>query len=173
MNATQQFLQTVTADKILFLFILFLAIKELVVLIDWYKDRFGVETKEGIQRKEVLDMIMRHEALLVKIPDQIEKLAQQIECVSKNVEQTRCDDDHRRIKDLRSQIRNFGNAILYEDKSLEEIEDIFDLDEEYKALLTKYGESNGRTDRAMKNINAYYQKLISKELLDDNKEESE
>ena len=38
-------------------------------------------------------------------------------------------------------------------------------------LLKKYGENNGRTDRAMKNINTYYQRIVSQELLD-NKEDA-
>ena len=171
MSATQQFVQTVTGDKIVFLFIVFLAIKELVILVDWYRDKFGVETKSTIQKKEYIEMILRHEALLLKIPEQIDNLAKQIECVSQNVEMNRRDEDHRRIKELRSYIRTFGNEILHEDKSIEEIEDVFDLHEEYVALLKKYGENNGRTDRAMNNINAYYQKIISQELLE-NKEDA-
>ena len=68
----------------------------------------------------------------------------------------------RRIKDLKSEILAFSRSLkrfesdgIAEDFDAEDFDHIFESYEEYEDLLTKYRMKNGKTTRAMENINKH------------------
>lgn len=155
----ERFFTEFSADSILFLFIVLFAIREAFEVIDWFCRKLGIETKWGRKNREQEEMLVKHEALLLNLPNQIEKLSQQLSELSLEVKSNREEADRTRIKEIRSKILDFANSIPKRERSIEEVEEIFDLDEEYLTLLEKYGEHNGRTTRAMEVVNQYYDKI--------------
>ena len=72
------------------------------------------------------------------------------------------ENDMRRIKDLKSEILAFSRSLkrfesdgIAEDFDAEDFDHIFESYEEYEDLLTKYRMKNGKTTRAMENINKH------------------
>ena len=90
-------------------------------------------------------------------------LEEEIKEVKKNVEKLEYEFDQKRIKDLRYEILKFGDNILIpgftaDRETYEHI--IYDVHEEYAALLQKYNMKNGKVSRAMKRISDRYEELL-------------
>ena len=72
------------------------------------------------------------------------------------------ENDMRRIKDLKSEILAFSRSLkpfeqnkVSEEFTSEDFDSVFESYEEYETLLSKYGMKNGKTTRAMENINKH------------------
>lgn len=96
--------------------------------------------------------------------ERFDKLETEITQLKTEVKQNRYDQDQNRIKDIRKTILDFANSIPKRERDMDEINEIFDLDQEYIVLLKKYNMLNGRTDRAMDKIRKYHDKLVEQEI---------
>lgn len=96
--------------------------------------------------------------------ERFDRLENEITQLKTEVKQNRYDQDQTRIKEIRKTILDFANSIPRRDRDMDEINEIFDLDQEYLILLKKYKMENGRTDRAMEKIRKYHDKLVEHEL---------
>lgn len=65
--------------------------------------------------------------------------------------------DLNRIKEIRWKILDFSNSLINRKRDREEYENIYKIHDEYLELLEKYGMTNGKVDRAMRNIDHRYQ----------------
>lgn len=72
--------------------------------------------------------------------------------------------DMERIKEIRLTILDFANCISARHRTEDECLEIFELDQEYIGLLSRYELVNGRTTKAMEKIQKYYDTLIENEM---------
>ena len=96
---------------------------------------------------------------LAEVIKQTKDISEQVLMLSNKVNENRKESDLTRIKDIRSRILDFANTLPKSERSIDELEEIFDLHDEYEVLLEKYNQTNGRTTRAMEVVESYYDKL--------------
>ena len=89
-------------------------------------------------------------------------LNDKIDNLEKEFKEEKKQRDNQRVKDLRWDILNFANSLEGSNRDEEEYDHIFDIHEEYEELVEK----NGRVDRAMNKIRAYYDKLYGDKSID-------
>ena len=58
---------------------------------------------------------------------------------------------------MRSKILDFSNSLSQSERDKEDYDFIYSLHEEYEELLEKHGLTNGKMERAMKNIDRHYE----------------
>ena len=96
---------------------------------------------------------------LEEVIKQTKDISEQVLKLSNKVNENRKESDLTRIKEIRSRILDFANTLPKSERSIDELEEIFDLHDEYEILLEKYNQTNGRTTRAMEVVESYYDKL--------------
>ena len=96
---------------------------------------------------------------LAEVIKHTKDISEQVLMLSNKVNENRKESDLTRIKEIRSRILDFANSLPKRERSIDEIEEIFDLHDEYERLLEKYDQTNGRTTRAMEVVEIYYDKL--------------
>ena len=96
---------------------------------------------------------------LAEVIKQTKDISEQVLILSNKVNENRKEADLTRIKEIRSRILDFANTLPKSERSIDELEEIFDLHDEYEVLLEKYNQTNGRTTRAMEVVETYYDRL--------------
>lgn len=96
---------------------------------------------------------------LEEVIKQTKDISEQVLKLSNKVNENRKESDLTRIKEIRSRILDFANTLPKSERSIDELEEIFDLHDEYEVLLEKYNQTNGRTTRAMEVVETYYDRL--------------
>ena len=96
---------------------------------------------------------------LAEVIKQTKDISEQVLKLSNKVNENRKEADLTRIKEIRSRILDFANTLPKSERSIDELEEIFDLHDEYEVLLEKYNQTNGRTTRAMEVVETYYDRL--------------
>lgn len=87
----------------------------------------------------------------------VKDLRKEIATVDQKVQSLDEKIDVNRIKDLRSKILDFSNSLSQNERDKEDYDEIYSLHEEYDELLEKHGLTNGKMDRAMRNIDRHYE----------------
>lgn len=101
--------------------------------------------------------------MTIDLESSIESLKKDVKRLEEQSNRIETENDERRIKDLRSEILNFAEAIRRpdSDNDREQYEHvIFDLHKEYEELLSRYGRQNGKVDKAMGRITTKYEALL-------------
>jgi len=93
------------------------------------------------------------------INEKIDDIEEEIKHVAKKVDEVDMKNDQNRMKELRWTILSFANTLGEDEKTrtVEEFDDIYAAYEEYEELLNKHSMKNGRTNRAMKKVDKYYE----------------
>ena len=159
MDAFQTFATFDLKDFLISVFVLLFCIKQAGELLEWFLTKTGIETKTFRKIKNDTITLEKHDAMLGKIWDKIDGLDKKFDCIREQLKSTRKESDDRRMTQIRKEIREFANDIRVKLPDKEECEEIFELHEEYETLLARWGEHNGRTTRAMHEIEEYYQQL--------------
>lgn len=87
----------------------------------------------------------------------VKDLRKEIATVDQKVQSLDDKIDVNRIKYLRSKILDFNNSLSQSERDKEDYDFIYSLHEEYEELLEKHGLTNGKMERAMKNIDRHYE----------------
>jgi len=92
------------------------------------------------------------------INEKIDDIEEEIKHVAEKVDEVDMKNDQNRMKELRWTILSFANTLGDNEKTrtVEEFDDIYAAYDEYEQLLTKHSMKNGRTNRAMKKVDRYY-----------------
>ena len=147
------------------LVIILSVIKFCYELIDGILSRFGITTKRTLKKQEIDTRIAKLEEHSNETYTQMNEIISGISDIKSSLVYVEEENDMRRIKDLKSEILAFSRSIkrfeadgMADDFTEEDFDRIFEAYREYEDLLLKHGMENGKTTRAMNNINKYSDK---------------
>lgn len=146
-------------DFLTSVFVLLFCIKQAGELLGWFLAKTGIETKTFRKIKNDAIKLEKHDTMLNKIWEKIDGLDKKFDDMSKELKETKRESDDRRMAQIRREILEFANRIKEDQPDKEMCDEIFELHDEYEALLVRWGNHNGRTTRAMREIEEYYQQL--------------
>mgnify|MGYP001150726039 CR=1 FL=1 len=106
MNTIEKLLNTVSVDTILFLFVALFAAREIIMLISWFCDTFGIQTKWTSRRKAEKEMLDNHERRLDSISTDVKATKDKLNVVSQMLVEMQSKNDaseRAKLKDRISQ----------------------------------------------------------------------
>ncbi len=159
MNVTEVIGTFNLRDFLISIFVLLFCIKQAGELLGWFLAKTGIETKTFRKIKSDAIKLEKHDAMLTKIWEKIDGLDKKFDDLNKEIKDTRKESDDRRMAQIRREILEFANHIREDQPDKEMCEEVFELHEEYETLLLRWGKHNGRTTRAMAEIEEYYRDL--------------
>ena len=159
MNAIKELTEIDYISWTLILFSILFAVKEIMELLGYFKNKFGLKTKISEEKDKTesrLSTLEKHDNWQYK---EITKISDCVETISSNLLE-------KEIEDMRWELIDFSSALAggrYYNK--EAFEHIFRIYEKYEDILTKRKMTNGYIDESMAAIREVYkQRLLNNEL---------
>ena len=159
-NFVQYMSEFSTKDFLIYVFIVLFCLKQMGELLDWFFKKTGIETKTIRKHRQAVDKLESHDKMLNDLSERIEDISKRLNTLSDRIIDNERVTDHRRLRELRKEILDFANCMRQRNYDKEMCEEILDSYEEYESLLKKWGETNGRTTRAMTEIKEYIHSLV-------------
>lgn len=153
MNAIKELMNFDWETGFIFCLLLILGTKEIIGIIDWFRQRFGVKTNSDVHKDKINDRLDKLEEIVADQGKSIDKLAENVEKLSIKFTENQIDSYRFEILDMASAITS-GREY-----TKEQLAHAISIHSKYEKILEENNMTNGQVDISIEIIRETYRNM--------------